>query len=284
MQQKRHYSWKTSQLQGLALWCSHGRCQWSTPSAELSLSQSRKHDRLGIGVGGRTAGGMSILTMREHNVKVETKVAHRAFNWSDQQLVAPLVGAMRLGRFLDLPSHNSTFARQVTIHSDIGILSGGDSDGGVAQWAYLNRISKLAGGQNKEEPTGRGHAIVLELIVLGAVVGSGEKVLPAELEFAVLAFERQEIDEAAVLSGTLVSNVEEPGRQIGVCVHGGGIWMRARGTRHQGTGLNTPQWPTGHASLTAKSVPTTVTLRKRVCGITSARQNLLSSSRTKGNV
>lgn len=46
-------------------------------------------------------------------------------------------------------------------------------------------------------------------IVLAALVGSGEVMLAAELLFAMLTFEGQEVDEAAVLGGALVSNGEE---------------------------------------------------------------------------
>jgi hypothetical protein len=119
---------------------------------------------------------------------------------------------------------------------------------------------------------------MLELIVVGTFVGSGKVVLAAELLFAVLAFERQEIDEAAVLSGTLVSDGEESSRRFGVCGHGCGIGIRVRWVKHQGgTGLYTP-WSMGHASHTAKSV---VTVRRRVHGITSASQNFPPSSRTR---
>lgn len=50
---------------------------------------------------------------------------------------------------------------------------------------------------------------MLELIVLLALVRCGKVVLATELPFTMLAFERQEIDEATVLGGTLVSDVEE---------------------------------------------------------------------------
>lgn len=42
-------------------------------------------------------------------------------------------------------------------------------------------------------------------------MGTGELVLVTELLFAVAAFEGQEIDEATVLSGALVSDGEESG-------------------------------------------------------------------------
>ena len=63
---------------------------------------------------------------------------------------------------------------------------------------------------------------MLELIVLATVVRSGKIVLATELLFAVLAFERQEVDEIAVLSGTLVSNGEKPSRRLRGCGHEGG--------------------------------------------------------------
>ena len=47
------------------------------------------------------------------------------------------------------------------------------------------------------------------LVVFIALVRSGQIMLATELLVAMLAFERQEIDEVAVLSGTLVSNCEE---------------------------------------------------------------------------
>ena len=47
------------------------------------------------------------------------------------------------------------------------------------------------------------------LVVFIALVRSGQIMLATELLVAMLAFERQEIDEVAVLSGTLVSNREE---------------------------------------------------------------------------
>ena len=59
-------------------------------------------------------------------------------------------------------------------------------------------------------------------VILVTFVGSGEVMLATELVLAMLAFERQEIDEAAVLSGTLVSNGEESGRRFGGSRHGCG--------------------------------------------------------------
>ena len=47
------------------------------------------------------------------------------------------------------------------------------------------------------------------LVVFIALVRSGQIMLATELLVAMLAFERQEIDEVAVLSRTLVSNCEE---------------------------------------------------------------------------
>ena len=47
------------------------------------------------------------------------------------------------------------------------------------------------------------------LVVFIALVRGGQIMLATELLVAMLAFERQEIDEVAVLSGTLVSNCEE---------------------------------------------------------------------------
>ena len=60
------------------------------------------------------------------------------------------------------------------------------------------------------------------LVVFIALVRSGKIMLATELLVAMLAFERQEIDEVAVLSGTLVSNGEEPSRRLRGCGHGGG--------------------------------------------------------------
>ena len=47
------------------------------------------------------------------------------------------------------------------------------------------------------------------LVILVALVGGGKVMIATELMFTMLAFERQEIDEVAVLGGTLVSNREE---------------------------------------------------------------------------
>jgi hypothetical protein len=61
---------------------------------------------------------------------------------------------------------------------------------------------------------------VLEFIILVATVRGRKPMLVAELLFAMLAFERQEIDEAAVLSGTLMANREESGRRCRSRSHG----------------------------------------------------------------
>jgi len=61
---------------------------------------------------------------------------------------------------------------------------------------------------------------MLKFVVLVALVGCGEIMVATELLFAMLAFERQEIDEAAVLSGALVSDGEESSRRFGCCSHG----------------------------------------------------------------
>ena len=61
-------------------------------------------------------------------------------------------------------------------------------------------------------------------VVLAALVGGGEVMLATEVLFAVLAFEGQEIDEAAVLGGALVSNGEESSRRFGGGRHGCGGW------------------------------------------------------------
>jgi hypothetical protein len=58
---------------------------------------------------------------------------------------------------------------------------------------------------------------VLAFVILVALVGGGEVMFAAELLFAMLAVERQEIDEVAVLSGALVSDSEEFFR---LCGHG----------------------------------------------------------------
>jgi hypothetical protein len=77
-----------------------------------------------------------------------------------------------------------------------------------------------------EELTRWGHTIVLKFIVLVTLVGCGKIMLATELLLAMLTFERQEIDEAAVLSGALVSNGEESSRRFGGCRHGCGTGAR----------------------------------------------------------
>lgn len=67
---------------------------------------------------------------------------------------------------------------------------------------------------------------MLVFVILVALVGSGEVMLATELLFAMLAFEREEIDEAAVLSGALVANCEESSRRFRGCSHGCGMGIR----------------------------------------------------------
>jgi len=64
---------------------------------------------------------------------------------------------------------------------------------------------------------------VLAFVILVALVGSGEVMLATELLFAMLAFEREEINEATVLSGALVANCEESSRRFRGCSHGCGM-------------------------------------------------------------
>ena len=64
-------------------------------------------------------------------------------------------------------------------------------------------------------------------VVLVALVGSGEVMLATELVLAMLAFERQKIDDIAVLSGALVSNGEESRRRFGGSRHSCGYRSRA---------------------------------------------------------
>ena len=146
-------------------------------------------------------------------------------------------------------------------HCAIGIVSNWDSDGRIAQWAYLNRISHLAAGRVNEEPTRGGHTIMLELIVLGALVGSGKIVLATELVFAVLAFERQEIDEVTELSGTLVSYGEESGF-VG-CSHACGIGIRVTQARHPRRRLI---YALAQVDAQA-SLPSPLTLRKKALAL-----------------
>lgn len=61
---------------------------------------------------------------------------------------------------------------------------------------------------------------MFEFIVLGTVVRGRNLVLAAELLFAMATLVRQKVDEIAVLSGTLVSDCEEPGRRFRSCSHG----------------------------------------------------------------
>ena len=88
-------------------------------------------------------------------------------------------------------------------HSDIGVLSDRNSHRRVAQRAYPKRISKPGGDigiQVGEGLTGWGNTIMLALVILLALVGGRKVMLATELVFAMLTFERQEIDKVAVLS------------------------------------------------------------------------------------
>ena len=64
---------------------------------------------------------------------------------------------------------------------------------------------------------------MLEFVILVAFVGGGEVMVAAELSLAMLAFERQEIDEVAVLSRTLVPDGEESSRQFRSRSHSCGV-------------------------------------------------------------
>lgn len=69
---------------------------------------------------------------------------------------------------------------------------------------------------------------MLEFVILVAFVGSREVMVATELSLAMLAFERQEIDEVAVLSRTLVSDGEEPSRQFRRRSHIVAVWYRSK--------------------------------------------------------
>jgi hypothetical protein len=71
-----------------------------------------------------------------------------------------------------------------------------------------------------EELTRWRHTIVLVFVILVALVGGGKVMFATEIVFAMLAFEGQEIDEVAVLSGALVPDGEECSR---VCGHECGV-------------------------------------------------------------
>ena len=86
-------------------------------------------------------------------------------------------------------------------HSDIRILSNGNSHRCIAQRAYPKLINKTAGTDRDGGELTRGsNAVVLAFVILVAFVGSGKIMFATELVFAVLTLERQEIDEVAVLS------------------------------------------------------------------------------------
>lgn len=89
---------------------------------------------------------------------------------------------MGLGRFLGPPGHHRAFVRDMQFNSDVGILPDRNGYGRITQWARWC------------------HTIVLAFVILVAFVGSGEVMVATELLFAMLTFERQEIDEVAVLS------------------------------------------------------------------------------------
>lgn len=76
--------------------------------------------------------------------------------------------------------------------------------------------------------TGRCYTIVFTFVILVAVMRSGEVMLATELLVAMLAFEREEVDEAAVLGGTLVPDCEESTRWFGGCGHGCSFGIRVR--------------------------------------------------------
>ena len=112
---------------------------------------------------------------------------------------------------------------------------------------------------------------MLTLVVLATLVGSGEVMLATELLFAMVTFERQEIDEVAVLGGALVSNGEEFSR------HGCGIGARvSRVLIYALAGVDAQA-----SAALAKSVPT---VQQKRPAITSASQNLPPSSRMSQSV
>jgi len=68
-----------------------------------------------------------------------------------------------------------------------------------------------------------------ELTSRSNTIAKNEKVtLVIELVFAMLALEREGIDEVLPVSGALVSDDEEPSRQFGDCRHAGSIRVRLR--------------------------------------------------------
>ena len=59
-------------------------------------------------------------------------------------------------------------------------------------------------------------------------MGSGKIMLATEFLVAMLAFEREEVNKAAVLGGTLVPDCEESTRLFGGCGHGCSVGIRVR--------------------------------------------------------
>lgn len=98
--------------------------------------------------------------------------------------------------------HGGALALEMLLHAHIGVLSGPDGDGDVAHRAA------------------RRDAVVLGLVVLGARMRVGEKVLLAEGFRAVLALEGEEVDEVACLVVTLLADRQQ--LLVACAVLGGG--------------------------------------------------------------
>lgn len=75
-----------------------------------------------------------------------------------------------------LARHDLTLAGKVSLHTNVGVLAGGNCNRNIAQWAL------------------RSNSIVLTLVILGALVCCRQEVVTAISLVAMLTFERQEVD------------------------------------------------------------------------------------------
>lgn len=120
------------------------------------------------------------MITREPMGRAELLVAFIASNRLKQDLVTSLMCAAGLRRgLLRSARHDITLGLKMLVHANIGIHSGSDRNRRIAQWAIWC------------------HAIEFRFVIVLAAVGFNFEVFLTERLVAVLAFERQEINEAA---------------------------------------------------------------------------------------
>lgn len=137
-----------------------------------------------------------------------------ATDGSEQDLAATALGTDGRLFLLGSTSHDRALCSQMAFHADIGVLAGGDSNGGVAQRTWSD------GGEFGQWHSGRGLTIGGNAIVLGLVILRALVVLDLEMGLAVgleamLAPEGQEIDEVAGVFCALLSDGEQLGVVLG---------------------------------------------------------------------